>query len=794
MNPQQLPQHPNHLPKPSSQNPPALVDQTPLELHRKREEQIGRPCSLPSAQGRFASLAEPLASSTQTTDPAPIAEPCLKNHVSVMSSQPIDKQAIVTGPNTDMLMDTSTDPKPDVFMSIPNLAKKEQKTALTDSTSHVPNINHAPSKLNVMVAPSTDPKDSDMPASTSPKQEEEVPTSIVAKKDVAMKTSITSKLEGKPPVRLVPKPDADMATVAAPDQEERPAVSVRNPVEEMISSVMSAVMDRPAPEQSTLPTLQRAATGEDNSISGSSCSSSDSSLSSPDQTTLTNESPANHNNSPPDDTLAQQHAILLGLVETTPADSILTPLRTKNEKDATSVPIVRPDVALKPQHVLRPVGKISGVVENGTAVVVLSCAAAAHTAGEKAAPIHIADRETNNATALDVGTALWLGNRSLLGAVAETFGPVAAPVYLVRFETEAELAATGAAPRKEVFFVAEYSTTVRAGDVRVKGYDSSNMYDEECGTADFSDDEKEAAYKRRMKAAQRRPTDDGAPPYCPPAKRGRGAGRGMRRGRGLGRVRPDWPERQYLPAGPGYYGNDGSGMGYPAMGSGAGFGRGMNGPSEGTSSAGRNCVNGLATAGRGSERQDGYGRDIHGMPSGQQGPYGGVVPVGYLPQGGYPGVAPVYGGVAHLYGGFGQYGAGGPPGMVPPPGPGHALPNGMPTPLPGTYGMPGAPYSYPSQGPPGGYATCTDNAFPSGGEPPAGYSPVPPAGAYSYVAPSSGSPGGSVGGSANGSHQGGIYPPPSASMFMPTSQPQHFGHPYAHPYGQPPHGGSSDRH
>ena len=143
-----------------------------------------------------------------------------------------------------------------------------------------------------------------------------------------------------------------------------------------------------------------------------------------------------------------------------------------------------------------------------------------------------------------------------VGAVAEIFGPVAAPFYVVSLAQEGELpadaekrtrvadAVSGLAAGALVYSLRSKAAYVSAVEVaqasRQKGCDASNVYDEEVPEhlRDFSDDEAEAQarQRRRAKKGGRAPEDN-----AELLLRGRGASaRGRRpgsggRGRGRGR-------------------------------------------------------------------------------------------------------------------------------------------------------------------------------------------------------------------------------------------------------------------
>lgn len=196
-------------------------------------------------------------------------------------------------------------------------------------------------------------------------------------------------------------------------------------------------------------------------------------------------------------TIAEHNAAAEALREMEEEGGEEGPLRTKHEEDADQLHIEHPNVTITANHTLVPVGQISGVMEK--AVIVMSEEAMALLKGKPSAPR--SEHSMYEATALDVGSVLALEDRTILGAVFETFGQVTAPMYVVRFNSRDEIVELlNAKEGARVFFVKQLSKTVRARDVRSKGYDSSNMFDEEAaGNEDFSDDEAEAAAKRGRK-------------------------------------------------------------------------------------------------------------------------------------------------------------------------------------------------------------------------------------------------------------------------------------------------------
>lgn len=106
---------------------------------------------------------------------------------------------------------------------------------------------------------------------------------------------------------------------------------------------------------------------------------------------------------------------------------------------------------------------------------------------------------------LNEGSILWLTeSRKPLGIVDEVFGPVKNPYYVVRFNSEDEVPA-GIQGGTLISFVPEFADHVlKNKDVYKKGYDASGANDEELDDEfEFSDDEKEAEYRRMQRLSKR---------------------------------------------------------------------------------------------------------------------------------------------------------------------------------------------------------------------------------------------------------------------------------------------------
>lgn len=187
-------------------------------------------------------------------------------------------------------------------------------------------------------------------------------------------------------------------------------------------------------------------------------------------------------------------------------------LRTTNEKPDEVVP--KPNITITSEMRIQELGDVENLVEN---LVLIK----AKTSGEY--------------QVLESGSVLCLGDRSVIGQVSETLGRVEQPYYAVRFTNAASIAEAGISKGTSVFYSEKHSTTVFTQPLKAfKGSDASNIHDEEVADdeIEFSDDEAEAEYKKRMKQERQNRKDarPGAPDGFAKGPGGRGANR--RRGRG----------------------------------------------------------------------------------------------------------------------------------------------------------------------------------------------------------------------------------------------------------------------
>ncbi|KAI4109583.1 MAG: hypothetical protein LQ339_001696 [Xanthoria mediterranea] len=190
------------------------------------------------------------------------------------------------------------------------------------------------------------------------------------------------------------------------------------------------------------------------------------------------------------------------------------PLRTLNEKPDEIVP--KPQVEITPEMTISELGRVEHVVENS---------------------ILIKGKTSGESRALESGSLLCLGDRSIIGVIAELLGQVQQPYYSVRFTNPAAITEVGILKGTPIFYVEQHSSYIFTQSLKaLKGSDASNIHDEEVGDdeLEFSDDEAEAEHKRRAKQerqarrAGREDWNDGG------ARRGRTdmGGRNDRGGRG----------------------------------------------------------------------------------------------------------------------------------------------------------------------------------------------------------------------------------------------------------------------
>lgn len=109
---------------------------------------------------------------------------------------------------------------------------------------------------------------------------------------------------------------------------------------------------------------------------------------------------------------------------------------------------------------------------------------------------------------LTEGSILWITeSRSPLGLVDEIFGPVRNPYYVVRYNSDSEVP-TNVCEGTLISYVQEFANHIlNDSNLYKKGYDASGENDEEVSDGEFSDDEKEAEYKKTLKMIKRGTND-----------------------------------------------------------------------------------------------------------------------------------------------------------------------------------------------------------------------------------------------------------------------------------------------
>lgn len=186
-------------------------------------------------------------------------------------------------------------------------------------------------------------------------------------------------------------------------------------------------------------------------------------------------------------------------------------LRTVNEKPEEILP--KPNITITESMHIEELGSVQAIVENTVLIT-------AKTSGEY--------------RVLESNSLLCTAARIPIGVVAETLGRVEAPLYTVRFASEADIKESGTNEKgTKIYYVHDHSTFVFTQPLKaVKGSDASNFHDEEVGDdeMEFSDDEAEAEHKRQMKL-KKKGIDPASVP--PPSSGGRG-GRGQRSRGGRG--------------------------------------------------------------------------------------------------------------------------------------------------------------------------------------------------------------------------------------------------------------------
>ena len=216
--------------------------------------------------------------------------------------------------------------------------------------------------------------------------------------------------------------------------------------------------------------------------------------------------------------------------------------RTKNEVNPEDVPLESVPVSVEETAHLMNIGHVRSVVSDN--VIVQSAKGAIPM--DFGSLLCLADSNTEDLVAAASNSNLLASDVKaiVLGKVDEIFGPVAAPLYVVRMDSQRaeQLREQLAAQQKDeaictVYAVKSMTSYVAMAKVNTKGSDASNIYDEEPTDelGDFSDDEAEAEAKRarRRKKSGKKPIDSKSSGNGSRRQRPTG-GRGGRGGRGGG--------------------------------------------------------------------------------------------------------------------------------------------------------------------------------------------------------------------------------------------------------------------
>ncbi|KAF9318808.1 hypothetical protein BG003_010536 [Podila horticola] len=156
--------------------------------------------------------------------------------------------------------------------------------------------------------------------------------------------------------------------------------------------------------------------------------------------------------------------------------------------------VTKPNVVIGPDTKLDIIGTVFGIVDN---VVVVQ----ANSSGD----IRVLDSGTVVAVTKEQ-EGDQPAQREILGEIFETFGPVARPLYSIRFNTASEIPSI-CTLGSTVQSVSEHSSFVLTQPLKaMKGSDASNRFDEEVNDEEmeFSDDEKEMEHKRMLKEGKKK--------------------------------------------------------------------------------------------------------------------------------------------------------------------------------------------------------------------------------------------------------------------------------------------------
>lgn len=111
---------------------------------------------------------------------------------------------------------------------------------------------------------------------------------------------------------------------------------------------------------------------------------------------------------------------------------------------------------------------------------------------------------------LDHDSLLFYGDRTAIGKIFDTFGPIQEPFYTIRFNSSDDIDNERAVIGAAVYRSPEYSTIVLTNSLKkMKGTDASNIFDEELPEEEqeYSDDEAERSAKKQKARDKKRKLD-----------------------------------------------------------------------------------------------------------------------------------------------------------------------------------------------------------------------------------------------------------------------------------------------
>jgi H/ACA ribonucleoprotein complex non-core subunit NAF1 len=157
------------------------------------------------------------------------------------------------------------------------------------------------------------------------------------------------------------------------------------------------------------------------------------------------------------------------------------PPKTQNEVDMI---FPKPDITITPNMKITHLGKIEHFVGN---IAVILGNTSAHD------------------EVMEIESVLCNDQREVIGVIQDAMCKVDEPRYIVAFADAEEHEKLGLQIGSDVYYVDAHSKTVFTKGLRGKGTDASNIHDEEVGEdeMDFSDDEKEAEYKKKNKQSKK---------------------------------------------------------------------------------------------------------------------------------------------------------------------------------------------------------------------------------------------------------------------------------------------------